>query len=109
MKLIAWILLLPATLIVIAFAVANRHGVRLSLDPLPFSFELPLYAQALGFVFLGLLIGGFSAWLKALRWRRRAAEAQRRAAGLEAELAAARKAAATPPAAAAPRAIEHAA
>ena len=85
-KIVAWAVLLPATLVVIAFAVANRHDVRLSLDPLPFDFEVPLYGLALAFVFLGLLIGGFTAWAKALRWRRRAAEARRRALRLEDEL-----------------------
>jgi uncharacterized integral membrane protein len=111
MKLIAWIVLLPATVVVIAFAVANRQQVAVSLDPLPFGFEAPLYVLALAFVFLGMLVGGASAWVKALRWRRRVAEARRELVRLEGELSAERtrskhvaaSAASTPPA------IEHAA
>lgn len=110
MKLVAWILLLPVTVAVIAFAVANRHQVAVSLDPLPFDFEAPLYVLALGFVFLGMLVGGVSAWLKALRWRRRLVEARRQLVRLEDELGAerarAKQSAAT---AAPPSVIEHAA
>jgi uncharacterized integral membrane protein len=111
MRLVAWLLLLPATLLTIAFAVGNRHEVLLNLDPLPLGFRLPLYALALGFVLLGILVGGFSAWVKALRWRRRAVEARREAARLEGEAAALRRqlAEAPPPAAAPPATIEHAA
>lgn len=94
MKLVRWLVLLPATLVVIAFAVANRHDVALSLDPLPVRLETPLYALGLGFVLLGILIGGLAASARALRWRGRARRAEREAARLEGALKAERERAA---------------
>ena len=43
MKLLAWLVLLPLLLIVIALAVANLQPVTISLEPLPFRFSPPLY------------------------------------------------------------------
>lgn len=97
MKLVRWLLLAPATVIVIAFAVANRQDVTLSFDPLPFALETPLYALGLGFVLLGLLIGGLTASTRTLKWRRRARRSEREAARLEAALKAERDRAASKP------------
>lgn len=91
MKLIRWLLLLPATVVVIAFAIANRHEVGLSFDPLPFALEAPFYALGLGFILLGMLIGGLAASAKTLKWRRRARRAEREATRLEGALAAERE------------------
>jgi len=111
MKFLAWIVLLPATLVAIAFAVANRHEVAVSFDPLPFGFEVPLYLLALAFIFLGMLIGGVSTWAKALRWRRRVAEARRQLVRIEDQLGAERARAKQSAAVAvsAPATIDHAA
>ena len=70
-KLVSWLLLAPLALVMIAFAVANRSPVEVRLDPLPFTIEAPLFALAYGCVFIGLLAGGFAAWLTAARRRRR--------------------------------------
>lgn len=74
-KLVSWLLLAPLALLMIAFAVANRAPVEVRLDPLPFTVEAPLFALAYVCVFIGLLVGGFAAWLAAGR-RRRAARAR---------------------------------
>ena len=81
-KIINFLFLVPLTLIVIALAVANRHQVRLVLDPL--SPENPLYAlEAPFFVFLfaillfGVLLGGMGMWFGQRKWRR-AAQARSR-------------------------------
>jgi hypothetical protein len=82
-----WILVaLPVAILLIALAVANRHGVRLVLDPFRpdepvLSLVLPFYGYLFGTLLLGILVGGFATWLTQARWRRtarrRAAEAQR--------------------------------
>ena len=82
-----WILVaFPVAVLLITLAVANRHGVRLVLDPFrseePVLFlVLPFYAYLFGVLLLGIVIGGLTVWLTQARWRRtarrRTAEAQR--------------------------------
>jgi hypothetical protein len=70
----------------VTLAVANRHGVRLVLDPFRpeepvLSLVLPFYVYLFGMLLTGIIVGGVAVWLKQARWRRtarrRAAEAQR--------------------------------
>ena len=82
-----WILVaFPVAVLLVTLAVANRHGVRLVLDPFrsdePVLFlVLPFYAYLFGVLLLGIVIGGLTVWLTQARWRRtarrRTAEAQR--------------------------------
>src|SRR5262245_20549897 len=76
----------PVAIVLITLAVANRHGVRLVLDPFRpddpvLSLVLPFYAYLFAALFMGVLIGGSAAWLAQSQWRRaarrRAAEAVR--------------------------------
>ncbi|MBP7670527.1 MAG: LapA family protein [Ferrovibrio sp.] len=50
-------------LVLVIFAVANRQGVAVSLDPLPFAVELPLYLLVFITFIIGLLLGAFAHWL----------------------------------------------
>jgi uncharacterized integral membrane protein len=77
---------LPAALLLVTFAVINRHGVRLVLDPFRpdepvISLVLPFYVYLFGMLIVGIVIGGMATWMTQARWRRtarrRAAEAQR--------------------------------
>jgi len=77
---------LPTAVLLLMLAVANRHGVRLVLDPFrsdePVLFlVLPFYAYLFGALLIGIVIGGFTVWVTQARWRRtarhRAAEALR--------------------------------
>lgn len=79
------LVLVPVALIVVLFSVANRAPVRVSLDPVSrdapaFAFDLPLFAVVLAAIAIGILIGGFAAWLaqgkhrKAARINRREAD-----------------------------------
>jgi uncharacterized integral membrane protein len=88
LKILSWILLPPIGLVVIAFAIANRHDVVISLDPLPLEFSLPLYAVVFAGIFVGLLAGGIAAWMRGARWRQEARRQRRRASRLEGEVAA---------------------
>ena len=86
MRLLLWLLLVPLTVLFVAFAVANRHAVTLSLDPTPLNIEAPLYGLVFAGVFAGLIVGGLIAWIRAGRWRRELREEQRTVRRLEDEL-----------------------
>ncbi len=85
-RLISIVVALPAALLLVALALANRHPVRLALDPFrsgdpTVSLVLPFYAYLFGMLLVGVIIGGMAMWLTQARWRRsarhRAAEASR--------------------------------
>ncbi len=96
MKTLIWLLLLPLIVLFVAFAIANRHIVTLSLDPTPISIRAPLYSFVLAGIFVGLLVGGLIAWLRAGRWRRQLRDEQRSVRRLESELRQAENAANKP-------------
>jgi hypothetical protein len=78
LKRIVWLLIaFPAALLLVTLAVANRHAVRLVLDPFRpespvLSLQLPFYAFLFGALIVGVLIGGTAVWLGQGRWRRTA-------------------------------------
>ncbi len=64
-----------AAVVLIALAVANRHEVRLVLDPFnrqaPVIFaELPFYIYLFVMLIVGVLLGSFATWLGQGKWRR---------------------------------------
>lgn len=87
LKRILWLLTaFPAAALLITLAVANRHSVRLVLDPFRpespvISVVLPFYGFLFGALLIGVLLGGTATWLSQGRWRRmariRAGEARR--------------------------------
>jgi uncharacterized integral membrane protein len=95
-RLFGWIVAVAALAIAIAFAVGNKHPIPVVFEPDLFTLEAPLYAIVFTAVFIGLLIGGFTAWKRAGRWRRLARQRGRMIAELEAENRALRAEAATP-------------
>jgi len=63
--------------ILVVFAVANRHLVTVSFDPFlgndpAFSVSLPLFMLLIMVAILGVLAGGSAAWFGQRRWRRAA-------------------------------------
>nr|WP_319390640.1 LapA family protein [uncultured Cohaesibacter sp.] len=73
------IILVPFGIVMISLAVANRHDVKLALDPFSpeqpvLDFTLPLYMVIFGALLVGVFIGGFMAWLKQGRHRKAARE-----------------------------------
>ena len=90
-KIIAAVILVPLAVIIIAFAVANRQIVTVSLDPFSAehpaaSLTLPLFALVIVLLVLGVLIGGVAAWLRQSKWRRTARRLEREIADLHIEL-----------------------
>jgi hypothetical protein len=76
-KFFAVVVLLPLAVILVAFAVANRQFVSLSLDPFgsgdsALSLSLPLFALAFALLIAGIIIGGIGAWFGQRKWRRQA-------------------------------------
>ena len=83
MKLIFRIfIVLPIALVLLLFAIANRHVVTVSFDPFTGgdirgpAVTAPLFVVLLLTGLLGLLAGGFATWLTQGRWRRRARDAR---------------------------------
>jgi len=85
------LIVIPLAVIIVAFAVANRQMVTVSLDP--FSADapaavvaLPLFALIILLLIIGVLIGGVSAWLRQGPWRSTARRLQREVGELRAKV-----------------------
>lgn len=85
-KFFSALVLLPLGVILVAFAVANRHPVTVSFDPFntinsSFSVTVPLFAVIIAVAIMGVVAGGVATWLRQRHWRRAArmheADAQR--------------------------------
>jgi uncharacterized integral membrane protein len=90
-KIVAAIILVPLAIIIIAFAVANRQIVTVSLDPFSAehpaaSLTLPLFALVIVLLIIGVLIGGIAAWLRQSKWRRTARRLEREIVDLHLEM-----------------------
>ena len=80
----------PLVVFLVALAVANRHTVRLVLDPFApenpvLSIELPFFLFLAAAVLAGLMLGGLTAWAGQGKWRRTARRERRTAAELRGE------------------------
>ncbi|SRR6266540_764800 len=76
-KILAWLIVVPLGLILVVFAVANRHPVTVSFDPFgsdapALSATLPLFLVILVSSLVGVIAGGVGTWLNQGRWRRTA-------------------------------------
>ncbi|CAA7611862.1 LapA family protein [Magnetospirillum sp. UT-4] len=97
MRVVARLLALPVAVVVVTFAVANRHDVRLDFWPLPWVLDLPVYLAVLGALAIGLAAGVLLAWAGGHGARARARTEKRRAESLERQLAAAQAPVTSPP------------
>ena len=64
-----------AAVFLVTLAVANRHTVRLVLDPFNpldpvLAAELPFYAFLFAMLIIGVILGGIATWMGQSRWRR---------------------------------------
>jgi uncharacterized integral membrane protein len=85
MKIVFWIVALPVVAIAMAFAVSNHEPAAISLWPLVYRLEAPLYIVVTGALFLGFIIGLLYGWIGSLRARRRARSETKQVAKLQAE------------------------
>ena len=72
MRIVFWIVALPVVAVAMAFAVSNHESVAISLWPLVYRLEAPLYVVVTGALFLGFIIGLLYGGIGTLRARRRA-------------------------------------
>lgn len=89
-KIVAAFILVPLAVVIVALAVANRHAVTLSLDPLStdrpaLAVTLPLFVVLLLTLLAGVMVGGTAAWLRQGKWRRHARRTEAEARRLRAE------------------------
>ena len=69
------VLLVAVSVILIGFAVGNRHLVEVSFDPYvssdpSFGVRLPLFLVIILSVVIGVVAGGCATWFRQRRWRR---------------------------------------
>ncbi len=108
-KFLTALIVIPLGLILVTFAVANRHFVTVSFDPFmandpALSVTLPLFLLLILVAAVGVIAGGCAVWFGQRHWRRAARrhEADARAArgelaGLRAQTAPAKPESAAPP------------
>lgn len=76
-KFLTALIVIPLGLILVTFAVANRHFVTVSFDPFmaadpALSVTLPLFLLLILVAALGVLVGGCAVWFGQRHWRRAA-------------------------------------
>lgn len=91
-KFLTALIVIPAFLLLVAFAVANRHFVTVSLDPFisedpSFAVTLPLFLLLILVAALGVLAGGCAVWFGQRHWRRAARRHEADARAAQTELA----------------------
>jgi uncharacterized integral membrane protein len=89
-RLFTTIFLIALIIIIAMLAVANRHPVKVSLDPFStetpaFTTMVPLFLIVLISLTAGAIIGGSAAWLRQRKWRRAARRSEAELRGLRAE------------------------
>jgi len=76
-KRLRWLITLPLAIVLIVFAVNNRHTGEVNLWPLDFVVRWPAFVFIYLGVFVGFLAGAFIAWASAAERHRRARQRQR--------------------------------
>lgn len=76
-KIFTILVAVPVGILLVVFAVANRHAVTVSLDPFgadspALSATMPLFLLVLLLLGTGVVAGGFATWLSQAKWRRAA-------------------------------------
>jgi uncharacterized integral membrane protein len=68
---------LLAAVVLLALAVANRHSVKLVLDPFNHEtpviwLDLPFYAYLFAMLIAGVILGGMATYMTQMKWRKAA-------------------------------------
>ena len=83
----SWLAMLVIGLIVVVFSISNHNIITLDFWPLPVQQDTPIYIPVLAAGVCGFAFGGIIVWFSAATSRNRARKANRRASGLEKDLA----------------------
>ena len=86
------VILIPLGVVLVVFAVANRHLVTVSFDPFnsrdpSLGVTLPLFAVIIVVAILGVVAGSLATWFGQRRWRRAARQLEADARDMRAQLA----------------------
>ena len=83
LKLLTFLLALLGALVIIVLSVDNRDMVNIVFWPLPFTYQMPLYAVFMIGLFVGAILGGTATWLSAHSKRREARALRRKVRAVE--------------------------
>jgi uncharacterized integral membrane protein len=91
-KFLTALIVIPLALLLLVFAVANRHFVTVSFDPFnsadpELSRSVPLFLLLIVVAMLGVVAGGCAVWFGQRHWRRAARRHEADARSVRAELA----------------------
>lgn len=64
MKYLIWGAAGAVALVAIVFGIANREMVTLSLSPLPFALDMPLFVALELMLLIGFIFGGVFSWAR---------------------------------------------
>jgi uncharacterized integral membrane protein len=86
------VVLIPLGLILVVFAVANRHLVTVSFDPFnstdpSIAIRMPLFVVIIAAAIVGVVAGGSATWFRQRHWRRAARQHEADARQARAQLA----------------------
>jgi uncharacterized integral membrane protein len=84
--------MIPAAAVLVGLAIANRQPVTVSFNPFDSSdpdlaVAVPLYVAGFAVLIAGVLLGGFAAWLKQGKHRRKGSRLAAEVATIRTELA----------------------
>ena len=65
-SLFKWILTIPFIIFLIIFSVSNKQSLEISLWPIPWSIEIPVYFFSLGILLSGFVFGYIIGWGRAV-------------------------------------------
>jgi uncharacterized integral membrane protein len=97
-RLVGWFVLVPISLALILFALANRQTVMVNFNPIappdapPSGAGVPLFLLVYAVLLVGVLLGGIATWFAQGHHRAEKRRYQRRNAQLRLDLEAARRA-----------------
>lgn len=102
-RIVGWFVLVPLCVVLIVFALANRHSVAVYFNPFASElqtdsggFGVPLFLVIFAVLLLGVLLGGIATWFAQSSHRRDEKHFKRETERLHRELDAARRAPANP-------------
>ena len=91
-RFIGWFILIPISVVIIIFALANRHKISLhfdptsSLNPLIANVEMPLFIIIYAMLFIGIILGGTAVWFTQGKHRKTCRQLNKKITSLEFEL-----------------------
>lgn len=83
LKLLTFLLALLGAVVIVVLSVDNRQMVDIVFWPLPFTYQMPLYAVFLIGLFAGAILGGTATWLSAHEDRKEARSLRRKVRAVE--------------------------